>query len=109
MIVFSACDTALGKEYGSEGIVGLRYAALARGAHAVVASLWPVSDGIAATLMTDLYREIVASDQATGRTQSRGSLQVARALTRAMREELVRAPELDPALWAPFITYVADD
>jgi CHAT domain-containing protein len=108
-IVFSACDTALGKEYGSEGLVGLRYAALARGAHAVVASLWPVSDGIAARLMTDMYRGIISSDQSRNRLSQSGGLQVARALAGAMREELERAPELDPALWAPFTVYVAGD
>jgi CHAT domain-containing protein len=108
-IVFSACDTALGKEYGSEGLVGLRYAALARGAHAVVASLWPVSDGIAARLMTDMYRGVIASDQGRNWLSQSGGLQVARALAGAMREELERAPALDPALWAPFTVYVAGD
>jgi CHAT domain-containing protein len=108
-IVLSACDTALGKEYGNEGLVGLRYAALARGAHSVVATLWPVSDGVAATLMTDMYRGVIASDGAgTGQTQG-GGLQVARALATAMREELAREPALDPALWAPFTVYVAGD
>ena len=108
-IVFSACDTALGKEYGSEGIVGLRYAALARGAHAVVASLWPVSDGIAARLMTDMYRGIIATDQTRNRQSQSDGLQAARALTGAIREQLERAPELDPALWAPFTVYVAGE
>ena len=106
-IVFSACDTALGKEYGSEGLVGLRYAALARGAHAVVASLWPVSDGIAARLMTDMYQGIAVSDHTRDRHSRSGGLQVAHALAGAMREELERAPALDPALWAPFTVYVA--
>lgn len=108
-IVFSACDTALGKEYGSEGIVGLRYAALARGAHAVVASLWPVSDGIAAGLMTDMYRGITASEPATKQRAQPDGSQVAAALAGAMREQLERAPALDPALWAPFTVYVAGD
>jgi CHAT domain-containing protein/Tfp pilus assembly protein PilF len=108
-VVLSACDTALGKEYGSEGLVGLRYAALARGAHAVVASLWPVSDGIAARLMTEMYQGILASDDGgRGSTQANGR-EVARALAAAMRKELARAPELDPALWAPFSVYVGGD
>jgi CHAT domain-containing protein len=104
-VVLSACDTALGKEYGSEGLVGLRYAALARGAHSVVASLWPVADGITAQLMTDMYKGIIAAD---GSGQS-GGLTVARALAGAMRQQLERAPALDPALWAPFTAYVAAD
>jgi hypothetical protein len=60
-VVLSACDTALGKEFAGEGIIGLRYAALARGAHAVVASLWSVPDGVSADLMTDLYRHMGAA------------------------------------------------
>ena len=108
-VVFSACDTALGKEYSSEGLVGLRYAALARGAHAVVASLWPVSDGISASLMTDMYRDIVAFDRPNTQKLASGGLSVARALASAMRAQLERAPALDPALWAPFTVYVAGE
>ena len=108
-VVLSACDTALGKEYASEGLVGLRYAALARGAHAVVASLWPVSDAIASRLMTRMYRGIITSDEIR-RVQTRVARpQVAHALASAMREELIGAPGLDPALWAPFTVYVAGD
>jgi CHAT domain-containing protein len=106
-VVLSACDTALGKEYGSEGLVGLRYAALARGAHTVVASLWPVSDAIAARLMTDMYRGIIAPEE-TGRART-SSLQVAHALAAAMRDELAHAPGLDPALWAPFTVYLGGE
>ncbi|HXZ58746.1 MAG TPA: CHAT domain-containing protein [Steroidobacteraceae bacterium] len=108
-IVLSACDTALGKEYGSEGLVGLRYAALARGAHAVVASLWPVSDGVAATLMTDMYRGLVDPHVSAVPQGRSAGLQVARSLAAAMRATLERAPALDPALWAAFTVYVAGD
>jgi CHAT domain-containing protein len=96
-IVLSACDTALGKEFAGEGIIGLRYAALARGAHAVVASLWSVPDGVSADLMTDLYRHMGAARP----------LSVAASLAQAMREVLRRSPSLDPAFWAPFTVYVA--
>ena len=108
-MVLSACDTALGKEYASEGLVGLRYAALARGANAVVASLWPVSDAIAARLMTAMYRGIIASDEARHAPAPTENAPVAHALAAAMRDELLRAPGLDPALWAPFTVYVAGD
>jgi CHAT domain-containing protein/tetratricopeptide (TPR) repeat protein len=99
-VVLSACDTALGKEFAGEGIIGLRYAALARGAHAVVASLWSVPDGVSADLMTDLYRHMGAAD---------APLSVAASLAEAMREVLRRSPSLDPAVWAPFTVYVAGD
>lgn len=104
-VVLSACDTALGKQYPDEGLIGLRYAALARGAHTVVASLWPVSDGITADLMTDMYRAIQANDAKEGPVSSEDV--VATSLTLAMRGLLARTPTLDPALWAPFAVYVA--
>ncbi len=107
-IVLSACETALGAESPSEGLIGLRYAALARGAHSVVASLWPVSDGIAADLMTDMYREMTAVPIEADKKQQVGIGEaVARSLTAATRRLLHRTPQLDPALWAPFAVYVA--
>lgn len=96
VVVLSACDTALGREVVGEGLVGLRYAALARGARSVVASLWPVADAIAADLMTDMYRYITAE-----------GYPVAQALSAAIRTELARTPALDPGLWGPFAVYVA--
>jgi CHAT domain-containing protein len=96
VVVLSACDTALGRQVAGEGLVGLRYAALARGARSVVASLWPVSDAIAADLMTDMYRYIMVDGHP-----------VATALGLAIRATLVRTPSLDPALWGPFAVYVA--
>ena len=105
-VVLSACDTALGKEFAGEGIIGLRYAALARGAHAVVASLWSVPDGVSADLMTDLYRHMGV---AHALAQQRAPLSVAASLAEAMREVLRRSPSLDPAFWAPFTVYVAGE
>jgi CHAT domain-containing protein len=107
-VVLSACDTALGAEMPGEGLVGLRYAALARGAHSVVASLWPVSDGIAADLMTGMYREMTARRGSGGdRAAVSVGQGVARALTTAIRQLLQRSAQVDPALWAPFTVYVA--
>jgi CHAT domain-containing protein len=89
--VFSACDTALGQETLSEGQVGIGYTTLARGARAVVASLWPVSDEMSAQLMTEFYRHLV-----------RDSMSAPAALSSAMRSALARDSAADPALWAPF-------
>ena len=99
VVVLSACDTALGREFAGEGLIGLRYAALARGARSVVGSLWPVSDAMGADLMTDMYRYITAAE----------GQRVQVALASAIRSALVRAPSLDPALWGPFAVYVAGD
>ena len=109
VVVLSACDSALGREFPSEGIVGLRYAALARGAHAVVASLWPVGDGMAADLMTYMYESMTSTARDGGRDAVTSGLAVAASLAAAMRQVLQQSPALDPALWAPFTAYVAGD
>jgi CHAT domain-containing protein len=98
VVVLSACDTAMGRGFAGEGLIGLHFAALARGARSVVGSLWPVSDAIAADLMTDMYRYITADRQP-----------VSVALSAAVRSTLTRTPSLDPALWGPFAVYVAHD
>jgi CHAT domain-containing protein len=89
--VFSACDTALGKEVLSEGLVGIGSTMLARGARAVVASLWPVSDEIGARLMTEFYRHLLHD-----------SMSAPAALGAAMRSVVSHDASADPALWAAF-------
>jgi len=106
-VVLSACDSSLGAEFAAEGLIGLRYAALARGAHSVVASLWPVADEITATVMTDMYRKIAHEPSIAGKTGSRSSEPVVHGMSAGMRSVLSERPALDPALWAPFTVYVA--
>lgn len=89
--VFSACETALGKEVPSEGLVGIGSTVLARGARAVVASLWPVSDEIGAQLMTEFYRHLLHD-----------SMSPPGALGAAMRSVVSQDASADPALWAAF-------
>lgn len=89
--VFSACDTAMGEEVASEGLVGIGSTVLARGARAVVGSLWPVSDEIGAQLMTEFYRHLL-----------RDSMSAPAALAAAMRSVVSRERVADPALWAAF-------
>jgi CHAT domain-containing protein len=91
VVVFSACETALGKEVVSEGLVGIRSTALARGARAVVASLWPVSDEMGARLMTEFYRRLL-----------RDSMMPAQALGAAMRSVVASDGSADPSLWAAY-------
>ncbi len=95
LVVLSACSTSLGPEFAGEGPLGLRYAALARGARSVVSSLWPVADEITADLMTEMYRELTRANSAS------------QALAKAMRELLNRRPSLDSALWAPYVIVTA--
>jgi len=55
LVTLSACDTALGKESGGEGLVGLTRAFQYAGARSIVASLWSVSDESTAELMKRFY------------------------------------------------------
>jgi len=94
--VLSACETALGPEIRSEGLVGMSSTMLARGARAVVASLWPVPDEIGARLMTDFYQHMLHD-----------SMRPEAALGSAMRSVALRDRAADPALWAAFQVSVA--
>jgi CHAT domain-containing protein len=94
-VVFSACDTALGKRVAGEGLVGLRYMALARGAHAVVASLWPVPDRATSDLMDQFYGQLLDHH-----------LRADQALADAMRRVIATGLD-DPALWAAFTVTVS--
>ncbi|HTL19673.1 MAG TPA: CHAT domain-containing tetratricopeptide repeat protein [Steroidobacteraceae bacterium] len=94
--VLSACETALGTEVRSEGLVGMSSTMLARGARAVVASLWPVPDEVSAHLMTEFYRHML-----------REMMGPEAALATAMRSTISREASADPALWAAFQVSVA--
>ncbi len=56
LVVASACETALGEEVNSEGLVGLTWGFIYAGAKSVVASLWQVNDASTAELMRLFYQ-----------------------------------------------------
>jgi CHAT domain-containing protein len=58
LVVLSSCDSALGKDLGSEGTIGLPRGFLYAGARSVIASLWKVDDDATAILMTGLYNRM---------------------------------------------------
>jgi CHAT domain-containing protein len=90
VVVLSACDTALGKNITGEGLMGLRYVMLARGAQAVVASLWQVPDQFSSRFMTSFYTNLLKRQDP-----------VATALSSAMRAMLAEQVT-DPAVWGAF-------
>jgi len=55
LVVLSACQTAMGAEFKSEGLTGLTRGFMYAGAARVVASLWKVDDAATAELMKHFY------------------------------------------------------
>jgi CHAT domain-containing protein len=60
LVTLSACDTALGKEMGGEGLLGLTRAFHYAGARSVLATLWGVSDTSTPRLMERFYTHLQA-------------------------------------------------
>ncbi len=58
LVVLSACRSALGKELGGEGLIGLTRAFQYAGARTVAATLWSVADRATAELMIRFYRHL---------------------------------------------------
>jgi CHAT domain-containing protein len=55
LVVLSACRTALGREVGGEGMVGLTQGFLHAGASRLIVSLWDVDDRSTSELMKRFY------------------------------------------------------
>ena len=55
LVVLSACNTAMGKQSGQDGISDLVHAFLLAGARTVVGSIWPAEDRSTANLMIGFY------------------------------------------------------
>jgi len=72
LVTLSACETAIGKQLGPEGMAGLTRAFQYAGARSIVASLWNVPDEPTAALMRVFYTELaegVTKDEALRRAQ----------------------------------------
>ncbi len=70
LVVLSGCSTASGQ--AGEGINGLQYAVRTAGAHASLATLWPVDDHAVADLMGEFYNGLtqgLSKDEALQRAQ----------------------------------------
>ena len=83
LVVLSACESAVGREQGGEGLISLSRAFQYAGARTVAATLWKVADRATAELMIRFYRHLRAGrskDEALRAAQIdliRGPIQVA--------------------------------
>jgi CHAT domain-containing protein len=91
LVVLSSCESAGGRVVSGEGVQGLTSAFLSAGVPAVVATLWPVDDRAAETLMARFYREL-----SRGRSVA-ASLRAAQASVRHDRATS------HPFYWAGFV------
>ena len=92
LVTLSACNSALGKELGGEGLIGLTRAFQYAGARSVLASLWDVSDQTTAELMARFYGYVKA-----GKTKDEA--------LRAAQIDLITSPAkftAHPYHWAAF-------
>lgn len=96
LVVLSACQSAVEKYYGGEGMVGLSRPFIAQRIPLVVASLWPVESRSTARLMTSFHRY----------RKSGGGMPTVPALCRAQRDMIGGANRDDrlPRNWASFVT-----
>ncbi len=92
LVVLSACQTALGKEIGEEGLIGLTRGFMYAGAPRVVASLWKVDDEATAELMKKIYEGILRDHQTP-----------AQALRNAQQWMCTQKQWQSPYYWAGFV------
>lgn len=91
LVVLSSCESALGKELESEGMIGLPRGFLYAGSKSVISSLWKVDDRATKELMTLFYSELHA-----GKSPA--------AALRSAQSTLARDPYWkSPYYWAAFI------
>ncbi len=72
LVVLSACQTALGREAGGEGLLGFAQAFLSRGARSVVLSRWKVDDTATALLMVRFYENLLGKRKELKKALGRG-------------------------------------
>ncbi len=96
-INLSACETALGRLYSSEGVIGLTQAFLIAGANAISVTQWPVDDKGTSIFMSEMYKKVFEDN-----------LTILKAFT-ATKKEFIEgkygATFQHPNFWGPFQYY----
>jgi CHAT domain-containing protein len=93
LVTISACYSTGNRTYSGEGLVGLSWAFLYKGAHNVVAALWDVSDDSVPQLVDEFYGELKKGKP------------TAAALRMAKLSLLHSSMFHNPFYWAPFQLY----
>jgi len=95
LVVLSACETGIGKNYKGEGVFSLARAFSYAGCSSVVISLWKVNDQATSDLMGNFYENL-----------SKGAA-IGQSLYKAKLEYLNNADEYSahPAFWASFVAF----
>jgi len=70
LVVLSACQTGLGKVTRGDDVIGLNRAFLYAGTHALISSLWRVSDISTAMLVKQFYRDYATENKADSLKQA---------------------------------------
>ena len=89
LLVLSACDTAVGDKRAVLGLAGL---AVKSGARSTIASLWPVKDQVATSLMNSFYQKLLQD-----------GTNKAEALRQAQIEIIHKKEFQEPFFWSAFV------
>ena len=95
LMVLSACETALGKIYGGEGVNGLNSAILTAGANNTLLSLWPVDDAGTMIFMSLVYDNLYNQKQDVDEAVNNAK--------RMLLQGLAGEKFKEPYIWAPFV------
>jgi len=91
LVVLSSCNSALGKDLQSEGIIGLTRAFLYAGSQRVISTLWKVNDQATAQLMRLFYSHLHAGESPAS-------------ALRSAQSDLAKDPQWrHPYYWAAFV------
>jgi CHAT domain-containing protein/tetratricopeptide (TPR) repeat protein len=108
LVVLSACDTALGKAEGGEGVLGVQRAFQVAGARATIASLWKVNDKATMWIMKEFYNQYLKGGKSPLEALRLAQLraienpdEVPRGASLGAQRE-VGAKKLPPKYWAAF-------
>lgn len=90
LAVLSACETALGKSTGNEGVFGLQRGLKMAGVKNLLLSLWKVDDAITQEYMVDFYKNLI---------ENKMSIQEAYFKT----QKLIKKKYPNPYYWSAFV------